>query len=400
MYVYLIIIIIIFFYIFYTSDKRKRKKATYKLNNELSGENFNHHVKDVITNIDNIKNKDALDFYNLGTMFACHVNNPIEALDCYSKTIEEIQKGNVNYDEDVSILLRLENMVERDINQNNDILQQLIPAINTTQNLTHFRKMNHKNLKKQNKSTHTSQHAKRVEMKKTWNSDSQNVHDSSILKNMKSQFNYIKTCNDKNGIPKPQISNIRKWLFKYCNDDKTKTENMKLILQTIENNNKVPNLNGIGEEDLLFELWRRSEDPINEKNKDNIKEAIADSLLNCIENGSLVCPTGRNTRIMASLAMTDKESQDKGIGILKSKEAIRNEIFEDSAKIVEKFTGKNSNTPKKIIDDYNASNSTDAVIKLENNMRLEMQKLKEKYKGKGLDDIKVEQAVDECMSSI
>ncbi len=149
-----------------------------------------------------------------------------------------------------------------------------------------------------------------------------------------------------------------------------------------------------------MEIWRRIQTPVNNANRKNLELSLIDSLQDCVEKGSVVCPTGRNTRLMASFAYLDRDSKSKGIGILKSKESLRNEILEASAKIVQKYTDSKSSTPKYIIEHYNEGKSTKKVKELEEKIKTEILKLKEDFTGRGLDNKKIDQILSECIAVV
>jgi len=219
---------------------------------------------------------------------------------------------------------------------------------------------------------------------------------------MISQIKYLISQNNKNSVPNFDMTQIKQWLKNHS--DTVDTNSINEVMNRVRQNAKLPfgnskNKIDIGESKLLRELWRRAHDPINVERKNDILNSLAQSLASCKERGSIVCLTGRTTRLMSSLAMIDAESEKKNLGILKTKAVVRNEIFDRCAKIVEKYVGSSSTTDKAIIDDYNKGNSNDAVVSLENSMKTEMQNLSTEYKGK-LDDKKLEQTINECVNSV
>ena len=120
------------------------------------------------------------------------------------------------------------------------------------------------------------------------------------------------------------------------------------------------------------------------------------------DNDYIVCSSGRNARLFSCLAFLDKESKNKGIGILKTKESIRNEILEECAKIVKKYTdcGQTKNKmgiPKYVIEHYNEGRVTIKVKELEENIRKEILNLKEQFINRGFDDIYIDQILNECI---
>lgn len=433
--VIVIIIIILLLLPAGSTDEDIRNRVNKIMNIKLSGEKLDGNVLNVIKKINKIKKKDAMDYYNMGTMYACHIDTPdarATAFNNYMDTLYSIHSGDVKERDTTSILYRLENILNKkddpitvphnytaERHTFPDILRQrILPIINNEQKINH-EKIIKKTKADKNKHTKKTQVQRKMTEKKVWKSDSQNVHDSAVLYDLKSQFNYIKTRNNIAECPKysfeqvrdsildliaeteSDVSNSRVHSGGLCSNSQINQtrEDIKKVLHRISENSKVLGLN-VSEKGFLIEIWRRIESPINIKNKKDLEQALIISLSDCIENGSVVCSTGRNTHMMSSLAVLDKDSKSKGIGILKSKEAIRNEIFDASAKIVEKYTGKNSKTSKITIEDYNVGKINDRVKELEENMKLEILKLKEKFMGRGLDETKINQALEECIAVI
>ena len=91
--------------------------------------------------------------------------------------------------------------------------------------------------------------------------------------------------------------------------------------------------------------------------------------------------------------------------MLKTKESIRNEILEECAKIVKKYTdfGQTKNKmgiPKYVIEHYNEGRVTIKVKELEENIRKEILNLKEQFINRGFDDIYIDQILNECIAVI
>lgn len=378
--------------------------------NRLSGEHMDKNVVNVINKIDHKNNKDAYDYYNLGTMYMCHANDQERGYDNYIKSIRAIGDRNVDYDDAVPILYRLEDIINRS-NLTNGIYRprnRNIQHINgrLMNNVRHLQQdiaderchaasVNKKNKMKDNSnSNYSSTQAKQIESNKKWKTSAQNVHDTGILNTIKSQFDYIKKYNNSKHVPRYTIDQIATQLL-----DRTNDTRIRDVIHRIRSNPEIiPNLN-VKEKDLLIEVYRRIHSPINEKNRNELQDALVTSLLDCVENGNVVCTTGRQSRIMASLAILDGGSNNKGIGILKTKEAIRNEIFEKSAKVVDKYLGENSKTSKQIIDDYNNDNQTPEVKELQNTIAEEIMNLRHDYRGK-MDEQKIMDILKECTAAI
>jgi hypothetical protein len=421
-YLWIIIIIVIIIFIYQNSSQTKTDSVKNILENKIVGENMNKDVKDVIDILHRREDKDAHDYYDLGTMYMCHTKDIEKAYDNYIQSIYSINNRDVDYDDAVPLLYRLENIVNRSdiLNidrttnriRNRDVYNINSRLRNDIQNIQHEiandriiiaandipivnrRPKNNRVGGKTRESNYTSQKAKKIERNKTWSSDYQNVHDTSILNTMKAQYDYIKNHSDTKTVPYNTFEYITNRLLAECNYD----ERMKKVLIKVRNDGNIPNIN-IGEQELLREIWRRIQSPVNKKNKSELINSLVTSLLDCIENNMVVCPTGRHSRLMASLAILDIDSKDKKIGILKTKEATRNEIYEKCAKITDKYLGEKSKTPKNIIDDYNNNKDTEEVKQLKNKISDDIMNVRHEFTGR-LDERKLTDILQECKAAV
>jgi len=220
--------------------------------------------------------------------------------------------------------------------------------------------------------SNTSNRANTIEKNKTFKSDSQNVHDSALTCFLREQYAKIKEYNASEGINfspegfKPSPKNSQKVNF---------------ILDTIKRNSFDTSLINGTEYDLLAQVWTRINSRDNAHNRNKLIESLEDQLAECSTGpGSTVCVAGRCSHVISSLALLDK---DPTIGVLKTKEVLRNELLDGAAKIVEKYTGTNSTiTPKEVIDDFIASRNTSAVQELKQTITNEINNLGKSYEGK------------------
>jgi len=401
-----LIIILIIFLLFISNntstDSSMRNNIKNIINNKLFGERLDSNVLDVIRKINKIKNKNACDYNNLGMLYSCHLGNHIKSHDYYIKALDNMHNKMEENDANTAIY-RMENIINRKVcNRGRDLYvfpahlrQKILPIMNLTQNAI-YKKIIKKSLKK--KTTKKRNVDIELKRKKVWKSDTQNVHDSVVLNDLKSQFKYIKDQNNVTGCSRYTFDQICNFLINYPNTH-NKSKDIIKVLNVIRNNGKVINLD-VCEKAYLMEIWRRIQTPVNNAGRKSLELSLICSLQDCVEKGSVVCPTGRNTRLMASLAHLDRDSKSKGIGILKSKESLRNEILEFSAKIVQKHIGSGSSTPKYIIEHYNEGKSTEKVKDLEEKIKTEILNLRGEFIGRGLDDKKIDQILSECMAVI
>lgn len=413
--VVIVIILVTFILPVLPDDNDIRCTVSDIINNKLSGERLDNDVINVIRKINKIKNKSADDNSNLGMLWSCHLDNHAKAHDFYMKALDHIQRGEVENDDAVGIMYRIENIVNRkvaDAATAKDkyvfparLRQNLLPVVNATQDLTHKNALDKTLMSKMSEKKKMRDVSKNIEKKKSWKSDSQNVHDSVILRDLKSQFQYIRSQNDIIRQPYQTFGQVCHLILNFSEYNKEKYEaDLLRVLERIRNNSKVLGLD-ICEQAYFIEIWRRIQSPANNVNRKELERSFVCSLQDCMEKNAIVCSTGRNTRLMSCLAHLDKDSKTKGIGILKSKEAIRNEILEESAKIVKKYIGDSScggkmGVPKYTIDHYNEGRATEKVAELEENIKTDILRLKNQFINRGLDDKKIDQILEECIAVV
>jgi hypothetical protein len=84
------------------------------------------------------------------------------------------------------------------------------------------------------------------------------------------------------------------------------------------------------EDELLAHVWQRSHHPRNTTSRGNIQSMILRMLVDCVENGSLVCANGRCSRIVGSLATLDFDPE---CGASTTYESYRNQMYETTRRI-------------------------------------------------------------------
>jgi hypothetical protein len=105
-------------------------------------------------------------------------------------------------------------------------------------------------------------------------------------------------------------------------------------------------------------VWSRANDPNNAEKQDTIKQSIFDNLLDCWETNiltgerTIVCVTGRATRMLSSLTLLDYDPQNWEV---KKFEDFKQEIFKNVKKIIMDESIKASNSSN--VDMQNAGRS-------------------------------------------
>ena len=166
------------------------------------------------------------------------------------------------------------------------------------------------------------------------------------------------------------------WLRVRYKNDADKLRHVNMVIDKINNNYPVSSVSNIKEKDILTAVWQRTFNPDNSKKTSQMREAMGDAILDCIENDRVVCPTGRVSKTWQSLARLDLDDE---IGILKTKQAIRNEIYQRAAKIVDDFVGKNGSASQILKDSYSKNENTEQVKELQECMKAKIDEMRDEY---------------------
>ena len=162
-----------------------------------------------------------------------------------------------------------------------------------------------------------------LEISTVHTNDTQNVHDSSVNRQVKAILEIIiSETSDKRHCIEEIVE-----FYKGRSDYDLFTEVIDVIRQS-----EFVIMIGISDKQVLELIWKRIHNPINEKNKDNLLDAFYLNLLECHENGSVVCANGRVCRMINSLSTLD--ANPKTWELMKL-EDIRNMIFDKTRKIIQ-----------------------------------------------------------------
>jgi hypothetical protein len=173
-----------------------------------------------------------------------------------------------------------------------------------------------------------------IYIRKTHTSDTQNVHDSGVQKDIQLIAEKLNTSTASNNLN----TEILDYILQNNDKDIIKIkENAIKTYDTINNTNTYISNIKSHERQILNSVWNRSNDIQNQKNSVLIKNAIVQALSNSIERNIPVCSTGRTTNIISSLATLD---YDNTIGTIGSSEMYKNEIIDDAAKIFNKLSNE------------------------------------------------------------
>ncbi len=149
------------------------------------------------------------------------------------------------------------------------------------------------------------------------------------------------------------------------------------MVNIINNNYTVGTIPNVRERDIITSVWQRTFDPDNAKNAPQIREALGDAVLDCVERDHVVCISGRTSKVWQALARLDKDTE---MGVLKTKQAIRNEIYQKAAKIVDDFVGENGSASQALKESYNKNENTEQVKELTECIKNKIDDMREEYR--------------------
>lgn len=366
--------------------------------NNIHGEHNDDEAKQAIYYGELIENPRAIDHYRMGTIYLLNAQNPEAAHRHFENALQQVINGQVDNREAPFILNRITDFADLYIDlpdgENDLPIQQAMLAHfdNQLAQLQHISKP-HKHIDPNDPEFKQ----KTIISRQNWQPDSQNVHDSAVYKELQEQVREV--IRENKLITNVDLHNYDEalnWMHVRYRDS-PKKDDIDKVLAVVSENNPIGVLHGmIGERDLVTAIWQRSYDPSNQKNAVSIREALADALCDCVEGGHVVCVTGRSAKIWQSLARLDKCEY---MGIFKTKQILRNEIYDRAAKVIDDFIGVDGSASQSLILAYNNDQETEQVIELKNHMRDKIAEIADEYKGL-LDDTQLTLIIAECQAIV
>ncbi len=388
-YIIIVLVILLLLYIIFkigrnipimgeTYNQRKVRSCF----NEISGEAFDDAAKNAIKYGSEIKNPRAIDHYRIGVVQLFNAKQPAEAHQHFRQALEQIIEGNVDVNDGGFILDRIDDFKDQFIDFVDIDELPLQRALYTHLNQIHNEVEKYNNVRKETKINESDPEftQKTILARQHWVSDSQNVHDNSIFGELKGQI--AQARNENIVIPNIELHTYRElcdWLKMKYEDNPSKLEKVHKVLRFTNENYPIGALNNINEQDLLQTLWQRSYHPENRNNANIIRESIADNIIDCVEGSNVVCITGRASKLWSSLAHRDFNPD---MGILQTRQSLRNEIYERCSKIVDDYIGKNGSASEDLKAAYNRGENTEQVDEIIACIRSDMDNIKPDYKDK------------------
>jgi hypothetical protein len=241
-------------------------------------------------------------------------------------------------------------------------------------------------------------YTEKVILSKTkWHSDTQNVHDSTLYQELVQQYDIVAAENKK--IPNIQLKDYKgmcQWVRARLGGRPLDLQRANKVLEVWDNNYPIQAMGGsVSEQDLVMAVWHRIHDPQNAERMNALKEAFVEGILDCLENDHVVCMSGRNSKIWQILGSIDYNEQ---MGILRTKETIKNTIILKCASIVNKYMTSGV-VSDNVLEDYKAGTVTNEVTELKETIIKEIKELRDEYNGK-LPQEQLDILIEECVSVI
>lgn len=187
---------------------------------------------------------------------------------------------------------------------------------------------------------------KYLESSKTQTSDAQNVHDTSVIRDLNKTLMELRSTMPTGYLATTAINDARQ----YCNDEYRreygdgKAGRAQRCLDLITAGSNISSFNTT-EDEIFAATWARCDYKPNTRNRKNMRDGIMHALADSIEGANPVCLNGRCGRVLSSLVTLDYNTE---VGSAMTLEAYRNQIFSETSKIIaeEVETAKDSNNPK------------------------------------------------------
>ena len=380
-YVIILILVICVIYLLIPKDSRCRKR--YKEMYKKSNGTFDDAAKQTLKEIKNIKNPKIDEEFITGDIIRFNileenlVENPrltIEAFNRYGNTLHRILNNEEPEHVDETqpdrqfMVDRIADFGDRMLEDNiMDVIELPIEAFNVmlvgskvkvkAEDISDRKYNAYKEAK--NKKEYAE---KFLDKSIKYTSDGQNVHDSLVGKDLRETLAELNTTLD----PSTTRDDIEREIIDFAVNEYSEKDNEQKVnivieaLNTIKNNSYISTLKS-NEGDIVKAVWDRSKYPQNSVNQNKMKEAMIDSIVDCWENGSLVCINGRCGRYISSISTLDYDNKAGKVG---TKETYRNEILDNTRKILEKEIENARKSPDKKLNDLGKS-YTDTSISID-----------------------------------
>ena len=138
--------------------------------------------------------------------------------------------------------------------------------------------------------------------------DGQNVHNGTITKHAVESIKRLVDHEKSNSIIPQTLSDIHTEIQSYLTLSNHPSSRIAIdVLNEIYNFNHNHVASGLREMEILRLIWQRIKNPINHDKLTDLKMSLLMQLVDCKPNGTLMCLTGRVTRMLQTLECIDNE---------------------------------------------------------------------------------------------
>lgn len=348
---------------------------------------------------EHIENPRAIDSFRVGAVYLVNAKDAQSAHRHFNHALRDIIRGTADPVDAEFVLQRItdydvnfiELTAEHDLPLQEAIMAQGRMAKKELKRLAKKKA----NIRKEGNDPEFTQ--KMILARQAWHQDAQNVHDSSLYLELIDQFQYVATANREiANVADMDYTMLKKDLDARFRGSPELNAKIKRALARIDKNAVVGIIPKIREQAVACAVFRRAHDPQNKANRVTILESLGRSLADCIEDGNVVCMAGRVSRVWASLAMLDDVPV---VGVLKTKQVMRNEFYARAASTVDGFIGERGTASHSLRDAYNQSVNRADVKELEESMREAVRGLRSEF-AKRMTDEELSEAMTVCLAQI
>lgn len=372
------------------------QRMTYKHFNNLHGDVFDDAAQQTIHFGEQIVDPTAIDHYRLGTVYLVNAGDHHRAHDHFRQALNQVIDGRVTVRDAPFLLDRIDDYRDEFLNfpdidelpMQEALLAHFAAARETTQYVIREKPVI---------SSDDPDFTQKVMLsRQVWQSDSQNVHDSSVSSTLTDQFRHVRNSNAKNAyVSAKGYDDLCVWLnLRY--EDSVERDNLAMALRMFDNNYKLGIAPETTEQSLLVAVWQRIHDKRNQDNFDQLKDSFGDAIMDCVEGGYVVCMAGRSAKVWQTLAHLDF---DPLMGIIKNKQTLRNEVYDRAAKIVDEFVGSNGTASDSLKEAYRAAEDTEQVTELIECIRNKIDALYSDFEAR-LPKKQLRSLLDECKAVV
>ncbi len=212
-----------------------------------------------------------------------------------------------------------------------------------------------------------------LDLAMTNTNDSQNVHDVTVVDSCKKIVGRLRRDPEQQSLK--TYDTIKNEIMQLTSPDK-----LSNVIKVLDHMNVPTNIHSLGcsDQECLVRCWTRADNSNNSANKLELQQSIIDSLNDCVENGGVVCPTGRSHKILGSLVLLDYDESNWNINRL---EHHKNEILKETKNVIHRLAKVLSTDPdeklRKVGKSYlaNTKEELDAIGEIDDESREKIEEL-------------------------